>query len=287
MALKDLLVVVDRTSETLQRLGMAVDLASRHGSRLTALYVHEWTEAQLHAHRTAEMGLVSGRELASLDRRVEAALADEAEEPRSFLDTLGRERGLTTEWRVVEGPASAAVPQYARYADLCVLGHHRSGDQDQNSYTFSEKLLFSSGRPTLFVPPGERPATLGRHIVVAWNSSRAAARSVNDALPLIERAERTTIITINPEDFIARNGGLPAQQMVDHLARHGAAPDLIQMEHVVAGSIAETLQAKAHEVGGDLMVSGAFGHPRLWERLLGGATRDLLDRMRLPIMMSN
>jgi nucleotide-binding universal stress UspA family protein len=287
MALKDLLVFVDKTAEALQRLGMAADLAARHGSRLTALYVHEWNEAQLHAHRTAEMGRVSGAELAGLDRRVEATLAHEAEEQRSLLEALGRERGIATEWRVVEGPASAAVPQHARYADLCILGHHRSIDQDPNSYTFSEKLLFSSGRPSLFIPPGKAATTLGRHIVVAWNSSRAAARSLNDALPLIERAERTTIITVNPEDSIACNGGLPAQQLVEHLARHGAAPELLRLEHVSSGSIGDTLQAKAREVGGDLMVAGAFGHPRLWERLLGGATRALLDRMRLPIMMSN
>jgi nucleotide-binding universal stress UspA family protein len=287
MALKDLLVFVDKTAEALQRLGMAADLAARHGSRLTALYVHEWNEAQLHAHRTAEMGRVSGAEFAGLDRRVEDTLAHEAEEQRSLLEALGRERGIATEWRVVEGPALTAVPQHARYADLCILGHHRSSDQDPNSYTFSEKLLFSSGRPSVFIPPGKASTTLGRHIVVAWNSSRAAARSVNDALPLIERAERTTIVTVNPEHSIARNGGLPAQQLVEHLARHGAAPELLRLEHVSAGAIGDTLQAKAREVGGDLMVAGAFGHPRLWERLLGGATRDLLDRMRLPIMMSN
>jgi nucleotide-binding universal stress UspA family protein len=287
MSLKDLLVLVDKTSDSLQRLRMAADLASRHGGRLTALHIHEWNEAQLHARRTAEMGRVSGAELASLDLRVEAAITHAAEEQRSLLEALGREMGLTTEWRVVEGPASAAVPQHARYADLCILGHHRSVDQDPNAYTFSEKLLFSSGRLSLFIPPGAAHTTLGRHVVVAWNSSRAAARSVNDALPLIERAERTTIITVNPEDFIARNGGLPAQNLVDHLARHGALPELVQIEHVATGSIGDTLQATAYEMGGDLMVTGAFGSPRLLERLLGGATRDLLDRMRLPIMMSN
>ena len=75
--------------------------------------------------------------------------------------------------------------------------------------------------------------------------------------------------------------------MVEHLSRHGASTELVGIEHVPASSIADTLQAKAREVGADLLVAGAFGHPKLWEKLLGGVTRDLLDRMDLPIFMSH
>ena len=287
MALKDLLVYADKTSDALGRLRLAVDLATRHGSRLTALYVREWDEAQQHERKTAELGLASGVELDRLDHRIEASNDDSEDELRAALEVLGKESGLTTEWRSVDGPAAVVVPQHARYADLCVLGHYAVSAADPNSYTFSEKLLFSSGRPVLSIPSDRSFSTLGRHIAVAWNSSRAAARAVNDALPLIERAERTTLLTINAADFIGRNGGLPAEQMVDHLQRHGASTELVHLERVPAELIANTLQAKAQELGADLMVAGAFGHPRLWERLLGGTTRDLLDRMSLPIVMSN
>ena len=147
--------------------------------------------------------------------------------------------------------------------------------------------MFVTGRPVLFVPAFGSFETLGRHIVVAWNSSRASARAVNDALPLIERAERTTVITINPADFIERHSAPPAEQMVEHLRRHGALVDGIELKNVPPGSIAEALQAEAGNVDADLVVAGAFGHPRLWEKLLGGVTRDLLAQMSLPIMMSH
>ncbi len=62
--------------------------------------------------------------------------------------------------------------------------------------------------------------------------------------------------------------------------------DLVLLEHVPAGSIANALQTRAREIGADLLVAGAFGHPKLWEKLLGGVTRDLLDHTRLPIFMS-
>jgi nucleotide-binding universal stress UspA family protein len=287
MALKDLLVYADKTNDALARLRLAVDLAARHGSRLTALYVREWDQAQQHERKTAELGLASGVELGRLDDRIGASNDHAEDELRAALETLGKAHGLATEWRSLNGPATVVVPQHARYADLCVLGHYAVNDGDLNSYSFSEKLLFSSGRPVLSVPSDRSFQTLGRHVAVAWNSSRAAARAVNDALSLIERADRTTLLTINPEDFIGRNGGLPAEKMVEHLERHGASTELVQLEHVPTEMIANTLQAKARELGADLMVAGAFGHPRLWERLLGGTTRDLLDRMSLPIVMSN
>jgi len=164
----------------------------------------------------------------------------------------------------------------------------REGTDDNSvGYTFSEELLFVTGRPVLFIPPVPLGETLGRHIAVAWNSSRPAARAVNDAMPLIERAERTTVLTVNPAVFIDRRGALPLDQMVEHLKQHGASTDLVRLGNVPARSIADALQAKAREVGADLLVAGAFGHARLWEKLLGGVTRELLDRMNLPIFMSH
>jgi nucleotide-binding universal stress UspA family protein len=178
------------------------------------------------------------------------------------------------------------LPQHARYADLCIVGHRPAADNAPSDYSLSEKLLFVTGRPVLFIPAAERFSSLGRQIAVAWNSSRAAARSLNDSTPLLERAERTTVITVNAADFIDRNHALPAEQIIQHLKRHGVSAELLQLENVAARSIAEELQAAARKLGADLMVAGAFGQPRLWERLLGGVTRDLLDRMALPILMS-
>ncbi len=287
MALRDLLVYVDQTERALIRLRLAADLARRHGSRLTALYVREWSQAQLEERKIAELGLVSAKELDRLDQRIQTSIDRVEERLLSALQTLKLEHGLQTEWRCLDGAASVVTPQHARYADLCILGQDLPTDTDSVGYSFSEQLLFVTGRPVLFVPAFGSFETLGRHIVVAWNSSRASARAVNDALPLIERAERTTVITINPADFIERHSAPPAEQMVEHLRRHGALVDGIELKNVPPGSIAEALQAEAGNVDADLVVAGAFGHPRLWEKLLGGVTRDLLAQMSLPIMMSH
>jgi nucleotide-binding universal stress UspA family protein len=286
MALKDLLVYVDQAADSLDRLRLAADLAIRNDSHLTALYAREWSRAQLDRRKSAELGLVSARGLSSLDEDIEAEIAAAADRLRAILTELSRVRGLRAELLGVDGDAASVVPQYARYFDLCILGQGVPDGPASVGYTFSEQLLFLIGRPVLFVPGNRAFGSLGRHIAVAWNSSRPAARSLNDALPLIERAERTTVIMINPSGFIDAHEGPPSEHMIDHLRRHGATVEAVRIEEVAHGDIAGRLQREAQTRGADLLVAGAFGHPRLWEKMLGGVTHDLLANMNLPVLMS-
>ena len=286
MALKDVLVYVDQTKEALTRVRLAADLASRHGSRLTALFVREWTQFQKEQRKAAELGLVSARGMRELDERTQAAIGAVEERLRATLDEMTG-GSAQADLLSLEGEAGVLVPQYARYADLCIVGRDEPVGSTSINYSFSEQLLFVTGRPVLFVPADESFRTLGRHIVVAWNSSRPAARSLNDALPLIERADRATVLMINPSGFIGGHEGPPGERMLEHLKRHGASVDALRIEGVPHGAIADRLQSEAQALGADLIVAGAFGHPRLWEKMLGGVTNDLIGHTKLPIFMSH
>lgn len=286
MALKDILLYVDQTDRARGRLRLAMDLARRHGSYLTALFVRERDQMQLDERKAAELGLASAQQVRRLDKSIEASIDIAAEQLKAELETLARQCGVQAEWRTAQGTLAEIAPQHARYADLCILGHEVPANRASIDYSFDEQMLFTVGRPVMFVPPVWTSTVLGLHVAIAWNSSRPAARAVNDALPLIERAERTTVITVNPTDFIDRHGALPAAYMVEHLKRHGAAVEAVQLENVAAGAIAPTLQVKARELGADVLVAGAFAQPRLKERFLGGVTSDLLLDMRMPLLMS-
>ena len=155
MALKDFLVYVDQTEDSLVRLRLAVDLAVRNDSRLTAIFVREWNRDQLDLRKAAELGLVSAAGFDSLDRRIETSIDAVAERLRSTLETLARKHGLVAELRCVDGVASVVLPQHARYADLCILGHDQPEGPASVNYTFAEQLLFVTGRPVFFVPPLE------------------------------------------------------------------------------------------------------------------------------------
>ncbi len=287
MALKDLLVYVDQSNASLGHLELAVDLARRNGSFITALYAREWSPTQLAHRRTAELAGRPLAEVGQIEEAVQGSLDRNAREVRSVLERLASQHHLETEWRMVEGDPGTVLPQHARYADLSILGAEMHSSSTAGGYRFSEEMLFTAGRPVLLVPQAAEGATLGAHVAIAWNSSRSAARAVNDALPLLERSERTTVITLNPSDSIEARGGLPAPRLLEHLRRHGISARPIELSDVPADAIAAALQETARAAGADLLVAGAHGHTWLREILLGSVTRDLLSQLELPVMMSN
>jgi len=146
MAIKDLLVCVDQTDDAVVRLRLAADLAIRHRSRLTALFAQEWTQGQLQRRKTAELGLVSSNQISMLDEGVAAEIEAVTARLQQILEQLTEEHGVAAELLSIAGTAANAVPQYARYADLCIVGQNEPEGPASINYTFSEQLLFVTGR---------------------------------------------------------------------------------------------------------------------------------------------
>ena len=281
MALRDLIVHLDQGESASERLRLAANLAHRHGCRLTAVYVRERNESQSGLQRTAEMARASCKDFDRIRKQVRLCIDNGATRLQSELEALQRDLTIEVHWRCFDGFASKVVPQHARFADLCIVPHRvHSADK------LSEKLLFQAGRPVVFVPPDARAEELGSNVVVAWNSSRAAARSLGDALPILERARRVTVVAINPANFVNQYQSLPPERIIEHLRRHNASVEGIWINDVPAPKTGDALQIETQKLGADLLVAGAFGHPKLWEDVMGGVTRDLLSRMRVPTLMS-
>ena len=281
MALRDLIVHLDQGESASERMRLAANLAHRHGCRLTAVYVREQNEAQSDLQRTAEMARASCKDFDRIRQQVRLCIDNGATRLQSELDALQRELAIEVHWRSFGGIASKVVPQQARFADLCIVPH-RAHSADK----LSEKLLFQTGRPVVFVPPDARTEELGSNVVVAWNSSRAAARSLGDALPILERARRVTVVAINPTNFVNQYESLPPERIIEHLRRHNASVEGVWLNDIPTPSTGDALQMETQKLGADLLVAGAFGHPKLWEDVMGGVTRDLLSRMRVPTLMS-
>lgn len=146
---------------------------------------------------------------------------------------------------------------------------------------FAEALVFESGRPVILYP--ETRCT-GRfdHIAIAWDGSRAASRALADAQFLLAKATRVTVICApeNKPDLVGA-----AQRLGDALASRGL--DIETASIAEQGYIGDLLQFKAIERGADLLVMGGYGHSRLREFVLGGATDDVLSKTRLPVLMSH
>jgi nucleotide-binding universal stress UspA family protein len=173
------------------------------------------------------------------------------------------------------------VGSYGRVFDMIVLA--RPGDEWQSpSMITLESALFESGRPVLIAPPTS-PRTLATNVLVAWNNSTEQARTMADAMPLLHRAERITILTVEGATVAGPSG----EQMARSLKMNGLSADTMTLKPVGKRSAGETILAKADELGCDLIVKGAYTQSRLRQMIFGGTTRHILANAKLPVLMAH
>lgn len=175
--------------------------------------------------------------------------------------------------------SDAAVAQ-ARYHDLSIMGcppGNATGRQ------LAEAVIFGSGRPVVLLPDAWQPRAIG-HIVVAWDGSRAAARALADARPFLALASLVSVVTVTDEKVIAEHDG--GATLARGLRERGLAAEpcaLVAEER----PIAVTLQEHVLKTGADLLVMGGYGHSRIRDFVLGGATRGILDDLRVAALVSH
>lgn len=233
---------------------------------------------------------VPGHFLAGSIANLPGVVAGEAEKSRktakdllTALDAAAEKAGVPHEL-YLEKSLTYKVPDllvdYARLRDLTIMPVPESYDQ-----WYADRVIFASGRPTLILPtvPRPRPFALGT-VAVAWDFSRAAARAVSDALPMLEKAKHVRIVTVVNEKVLDTKHS--AEELAKNLARHGI--DIVLDKVDARGSpIGEVLETYVLSHGIDLLAMGAYGHSRWREFVLGGATKSLLSKPPLPILFSH
>jgi nucleotide-binding universal stress UspA family protein len=183
-------------------------------------------------------------------------------------------------------PASqlaSVVTEFARLHDLTMIP---VGEQVDVQHYIAESVIFGSGRPAIVFPDtAKRPGPMSFDVVaVAWDFSRPAARAVADAMPILKRAKSVRVVTITQEKTIDTRRSVT--DLARHLAHHGI--DAVLDEEAAAGrSIGQALEGyvTGHEI--DFLVMGAFGHSRLRDFILGGATKALVADPPVPVLLSH
>lgn len=211
-----------------------------------------------------------------------------ADAPAKAFEAASSASKAIAEWRKhVADRASLAdiVLASARAADLVVVAQ-RDGAWSQSSHLdVDDALILGSGRPVLMIPNDGPCSTAARRVLVAWNQSREATRAVLDALPLLQQAEDVAIVIFAPDET-----ALPLQGAEPHicaaLARHGVKCCVTQSATVHA-DIGRSLTQQAISYRADLLVMGCYGHSRLREFVLGGASRHQLRHMLILVLMSH
>jgi nucleotide-binding universal stress UspA family protein len=197
-----------------------------------------------------------------------------------------RREGVSAEHRIVESSLGAAASRFARIArhfDLSVVGQ-TAPDLALPEDLLIEAALFESGRPTIVVPYIQNGDIRLSHVLVCWDGSRNAARAVADSLPFLVRSKKVEIVMVTRGE--GKPSDLPGTGLAEHLARH----DLnIELKRLIAPDmdVANVILSYAADSGADFIVMGGYGHSRLREFILGGATRGMLQSMTVPVLMAH
>ena len=256
MSLSDILVCLDASEAGEGRFKLAVHLASQHHAHLTGAYVlGDGGDAPARAERTEQR----------------------------FRETL-RLHQIGGEWRLIDGPDTGEIVSLAKSVDLAILGQY---SRDANGTGFKpDEVATACGRPLLIVPYVGEFATVGNHVLIAWDGTREGTRALNDALPLLEGAKSATVMIVLSQEREFPRAHAALHRMVGHLEHHGVQA---RAEETLRGdlTISDLLLSRAADLGADMIVAGAYHHSPLREALIGGVSRELLQHMTVPVLMSH
>lgn len=201
-------------------------------------------------------------------------------EPTKGIDTV-------TAWHTVEGDLARVLAAQARFTDLLLLGQYDTENPPTiSAFLLPEKVVVDAGTPIVVVPTHGTFDHIGRHILVSWDGSREAARALRDAMPLLQAAEQVSLLAVDPDRQGHVHPEANAAEVAAHLALHGVPTGPTELPSG-ANSVTDILLAQLSKLGADLVVMGAYGHPRVLEFILGGTTQDFLGRVTVPVLMSH
>ena len=178
------------------------------------------------------------------------------------------------------GTIGSAAETIARYHDLIVTG---LSVNDVSMEATAETVVFGSGRPTLLVPQDASPSQF-QHVMIAWDGSRVATRAVADAHDFLRLAKTVTIVVVTDEKILPE--GNPALRLREYLHLHGISTT-VALVQANRRPIAGALQDHALAIGAGMLVMGAFGHSRMRDFVMGGATAGILKDPKLPVLLSH
>jgi nucleotide-binding universal stress UspA family protein len=237
---------------------------------------------------TAEVSIEAAASLADYAEAAWAALQHHAQAACASFDSACREAGLSSHETVSEHADKAkSLVRLAHCSDLVVISQADPGEAAfPSARDMVADIVLRSARPTLVLPYAGPFDTVGSRALVAWDDSREAARAVADALPLLRRAHRVQVVTwIDPTDTDIAGWHERQRAVQQWLTWQGVSAEMQLLQRGIG--LAEALLSRAADLEADLIVMGAYGHPRWTERVLGGATRDVLASMTVPVLMSH
>ncbi|WP_165357170.1 universal stress protein [Sphingosinicella sp. CPCC 101087] len=270
--MKSVLLYANRDPGLESRFQAALDVTRLFGGHLTCL--------QVTPYDSFIMGDPFGGvyALPTVIEQVQKAAGTHREEVEGRL----RGEGISWDWLPFDGAPGQLIVDRARLCDLIVLSRpEQEGAQGQVAQSIAAEVLVHARSPVLAVPPASRGIDALGAAMVAWDGSLEASHALRLTLPMLLKASAVNIVTVTEgqREF-------PATDAARYLARHGVEPELLEWP-AEGRSTAAALGAAATSLSAAYVVMGAYGHTRLREAFLGGATRDMLRDAPVPLLMAH
>lgn len=182
------------------------------------------------------------------------------------------------------GGLTTLIGMRARYSDLMVHMRPYGDDSPVDGEAVIEAAMFEGNCPVLVLPSDKPPAFPPRRVLVAWNQSAEAMAAVRRAMPLLISAESVELTVVDPKPSGPERSD-PGGALCQMLVRQGANANIAVLARTER-LISDILIRRATEIDADMIVMGAYGHSRFREAILGGATRSMLEKSPVPVLMA-
>ena len=218
-------------------------------------------------------GFMGGVQASAVDAIRDAA-SEGAKAAQALVESLPYAK---KSFRTLTSPVWAALALQGRLCDVVVFEDGAAKGKGPLAEVF-QQIVADEQRPTLVARPGFK---VGGIVAVAWDGGKEASRAVRTAIPLLEKASKVVILTAPA----AASRQFEPAGLQAYLDARGLTSEIQTLDG--AGDAAPRLLKAALEVGADLLVAGAFGHPRLQEFVFGGATRTFLTAAAPSMFISH
>lgn len=191
--------------------------------------------------------------------------------------------------------AESAVAQYgglpglvglrARFSDLVIQQRPYGPEALPSQEAVIEAALFEGQAPVLMVPEKGLPKDFGERVVIAWNQSNEALSAVRRAMPLLKAADSVSVVVVDPPAHSPERSD-PGGLLTQMLARHGVRAEVSVLAKTMP-RVSDILMRHMEDIDASLLVMGAYGHSRLREAILGGATRNVLENAKRAVFLAH
>jgi nucleotide-binding universal stress UspA family protein len=276
MAYKTILLCLNEISRLPQLIAAARLLGVKFNAHISGLYVIPGVQIYPSAGYGAGPDLYDGTRVFFQKNMAKV---------KDAFETAMKEDKLSFDMHVVDSSMPLIVNDVidnCRNVDLVIVSNTNREDTDGVEYDFVERFVLGAGRPVLILPYKGDVKLKTDQMMVAWNDTRESSRATFDALPFLQKAKRTRIVTVD----VAPRGTIPGAVIAESLDRHGVKTEITNISSD-GMTVGDTLLRAAKDYGAGLLVLGAYGHSRFAELIFGGATRDVLRNMDCPVLMSH